>query len=265
MELPLFGVDAFTSRPFCGNPAAVCLLNRQRPTEWMQALASEMNLAETAFVRRDGEAFHLRWLTPKVEVDLCGHATLASAHVLWETARLAADQPAIFETRSGRLTCVRRKGWIEMDFPADGGGETSFRAELLGAMGIEGSVVSMKRNSCDYLLELESEPAVAAVAPDFTALAPMTKRGVIVTARSDRKEFDFVSRFFAPSVGIDEDPVTGSAHCFLGPHWAEILGKEELIGYQASRRGGTVRVAVRGNRVILGGRAVTVYRANLAV
>ena len=264
MNLPLYVVDAFADAPFRGNPAAVCLLDRSRDDAWMQSVAAEMNLSETAFVLPEGAAWRLRWLTPRVEVDLCGHATLASAHVLWEIGRVRADQSVLFETRSGRLTCTKRGDWIEMDFPAEPATQASDPGPLLAALGGSGSVIGHKRNRMDYLVELENAAAVRALKPDMRLLASLPVRGIIVTATSDDPRFDFVSRFFAPGVGVDEDPVTGSAHCCLAPHWSQKLGKSEMVGFQTSARGGVVRVQIRGNRVAIGGQAVTVVSGQLS-
>jgi PhzF family phenazine biosynthesis protein len=260
--LPLIQVDAFTDRPFRGNPAAVCLLDGAREGEWMQDVAREMNLAETAFlVARAAGGFDLRWFTPTVEVDLCGHATLASAHVLWETGRLAEGHPARFHTASGLLTCEQRDGWIEMDFPATAPIESELPPGLADALGAQPLYAG--RSPFDYLVELESEDAVRQLQPDFGVLRRFGVRGIIVTSRAAGDEYDFVSRFFAPASGIDEDPVTGSAHCALGPFWSQRLGKAAFVAYQASPRGGVVRVRVEGDRVLLGGQAVTVLRGEL--
>ena len=261
MPVPLVQVDAFTAVAYRGNPAAVCALSAPRDAAWMQAVAAEMNLAETAFLEPQADAFRLRWFTPSVEVDLCGHATLASAHVLWEEGRLPADAPARFDTRSGRLTCVRRGDWIEMDFPGEPPAACAAPAGLAAALGVAPRWVG--RNRLDYLVELDDAAAVRDLAPDLRALAVVDCRGVIVTAPSDTPAHDFVSRFFAPRAGIPEDPVTGSAHCALGPLWSERLGKPEVVGYQASARGGVVRVRPVGARVVLAGQAVTVLRGQL--
>jgi PhzF family phenazine biosynthesis protein len=268
MPIDLHFVDAFTSERFRGNPAAVCLPDRELDDAFMQSVAAEMNLSETAFPVRDGDGWRLRWFTPKAEVDLCGHATLASAHVLWESGRLGADRPAVFATRSGRLTCVRRGEWIEMDFPAEPPvplDDAAPAPDLAAALNAPGHIVGRKRNRMDYLVELETAAAVRVLAPDFTRLAALPARGVIVTARADDPRYDFVSRFFAPAVGVNEDPVTGSAHCCLGPYWAATLGKSDLLAHQCSARGGVVRVSVRGDRVLLGGQAVTVQRGQFLV
>lgn len=265
MPLPIYTVDAFTDRPFAGNPAAVCLLDRERDPRWMQALAGEMNLSETAFLLPTGAAWSLRWFTPKAEVALCGHATLASAHVLWESGRLAADAPALFDTLSGRLT-ARRAGdgqdWIELDFPERRESAHDDLPALFSALGVQ--PVYFGKNAYDYFVEVATAREVRELAPDFAALGKLPVRGVIVTAAADPgSDHDFVSRFFAPGVGVPEDPVTGSAHCCLAPYWGEKLGKGEMVGFQASPRGGTVRVRREGDRVILAGRAITIVVGEL--
>jgi PhzF family phenazine biosynthesis protein len=261
MALRIAQVDAFTDRPFAGNPAAVCLLPSHREAGWMQQVAQEMNLAETAFLVRRPDGFDLRWFTPAIEVDLCGHATLASAHVLWEEGHLKTSETARFHTRSGVLTATQAGNLIWLDFPATPSRPESAPAELQKGLG--GTPLYVGRTAFDYLIELESDPAVRSLAPDLSALARLGTRGVIVTARSDDARYDFVSRFFAPGSGIAEDPVTGSAHCGLGPFWGSRLGKQELVGYQASSRGGVVRVRLQGDRAHLGGHAVTVLRGEL--
>ncbi len=263
MSLPLFQVDAFADRPFSGNPAAVCLLDAPREEAWMQRVAAEMNLSETAFLVRRSEApvYDLRWFTPRAEVDLCGHATLASAHALWEQGELPPDAPAAFETRSGRLTARRgADGWITMDFPADPEAQTTAPESLAEALGVAPVYVGKSRE--DYLVLLDDADAVRALRPDMTRLETIEARGILVTAPGDGP-YDFVSRFFAPRLGIPEDPVTGSAHCCLGPFWRARLGKAEMTGFQASERGGVVRVRVGAERVDLAGRAVTVMAARL--
>ena len=265
MELPITQrmtqVDAFTDQPFGGNPAAVCILPAARDEQWMRNVAREMNLSETAFLHRQADGFNLRWFTPTVEVALCGHATLASAHVLWEEGHLSADQTARFHTKSGLLTAERKGDWIELDFPATREEPAPAPPGLAEALPVPFSYVG--KNRFDYLVELESEDAVRRLEPNFGVLKRIGVRGVIVTSRSNAPAYDFVSRFFAPGAGVDEDPVTGSAHCCLGPFWQQRLGKAEFVAYQASARGGTVRVRVNGDRVILGGQAVTVLRGEL--
>ena len=259
----IFQVDAFTDRPFAGNPAAVCPLEGPADEEWMQDVAIEMNLSETAFFWPEGEAMRLRWFTPAAEVELCGHATLAAAHVLWESGRLDRAEEAHFETLSGRLSAALDGEVIVLDFPALEGVPVEAPAGLSAALGV--TPVALSQARFDLLVELAGAEGVRSLAPDFRALGEVESRGVIVTAAGDDGEFDFVSRFFAPRFGIDEDPVTGSAHCQLAPYWRERLGKSEMLAYQASPRGGIVRVAVRGDRVQLGGRAVTVMEGRLSV
>jgi PhzF family phenazine biosynthesis protein len=260
----LLQIDAFTAHAFRGNPAAVCLLDREREASWMQDVASEMNLSETAFLLTAEDGFSLRWFTPAIEVALCGHATLASAHALWEERLLAPGLQARFHTKSGLLTADRRGDLIELDFPATREERADPPPGLLESLGIPDPVYS-GRNKFDYLVEVESEDMLRALDPDHGRLRSLPIRGVIVTSRSASGEYDFVSRFFAPGSGVDEDPVTGSAHCCLAPYWSSRLGKTEMVAFQASRRGGVVRVRVEGDRVKLGGQAVTVLRGNLDV
>ncbi len=261
MAVPLYQVDAFTDRPFSGNPAAVCLLAEAAHDDWMQEVAAEMNLSETAFLLPEADGWRLRWFTPVLEVELCGHATLASAHVLWETGRLAADEPARFHTRSGLLTAERDGGLIDLDFPTLPPSECPAPEGLVEALGV--SVRWVGTNRSYFLVEVADESLVRGLAPDMERLAKLPALGFIVTSRSDTSRYDFVSRFFAPAGGIAEDPVTGSAHCYLGPYWGERLGKKDLRAYQASARGGEIRVRLRGDRVRLGGSAVTVMRGEL--
>jgi PhzF family phenazine biosynthesis protein len=261
MSISLFHVDAFTERPFAGNPAAVCLLQEPVNADWMQAFAAEMNLSETAFLLPDGEQYRLRWFTPGVEVDLCGHATLASAHVLWSEGMVPKEQAIEFNSKSGLLTATVRDSRIELDFPLEPAREVEINDQLANALGVRPRC--MGQNRMDYLVELESAAAVRDVTPDFPALGQFDVRGVIVTARCDSPDYDFVSRFFAPAAGVDEDPVTGSAHCCLAEFWQRRLGKTEMIGYQASHRGGVVHVRVSGERAILGGHAVTIAAGQL--
>ncbi len=265
MTFSLFQVDSFTAEPFRGNPAGVCLLDAPRDEEWMLGIAREMNLSETAFLLPEGAGYRLRWFTPQVEVTLCGHATLASAHILWEQGLLAPDQTVQFETLSGRLSAFRAPdGWIALDFPLREVTPAALPPGLLSALGIEQAQFSGCYRE-DYLIELPDEEAVRALTPDFARLKTIPTRGVVVTARAQDKAYDFVSRFFAPAVGVDEDPVTGSAHCALAPYWAERLGKASLLAYQASRRGGLLRVSPRNGRVLLEGQAVTIFEARLRV
>ena len=236
--IPIWQVDAFTDRPFSGNPAAVCLLDDERDAAWMQSVAAEMNLSETAFVRRLGEGFELRWFTPAIEVDLCGHATLASAFTLWTMGVAAKEEPIRFHSRSGVLTAYRDAKLIQLDFPATSLEACDAPAHLLEALGVNPTFVG--RTIFDRFLVMDSAEIVRSLQPDFRRLAKIASRGVIVTAESDDARFDFISRFFAPAAGIDEDPVTGSAHCCLGPFWGQRLGKTRMVGYQASARVGSL-------------------------
>ena len=261
MTLTLHQIDAFTDRPFGGNPAAVCLLDSEADRDWMQSVAREMNLSETAFLFRRGDGdWSLRWFTPGAEVDLCGHATLASAHFLWDQRLLDTTESARFHTRSGLLTCVRDGDWILMDFPALPTAPAQEPAGLAEALGA--APVAVWQSTWDLVVEFADAASVRNLKPRFHDLLPFAERGVLVTAPGDRS-YDFVSRFFAPIHRIDEDPVTGSAHCVLTPFWAARLGKSEMLAYQASARGGELRVAARGERVQLGGKAVTVLTGNL--
>lgn len=255
-------VDAFTDKIFGGNPAAVCILPAPADPVWMQKVAAEMNLSETAFLYRQDDGYNLRWFTPAAEVDLCGHATLASAHVLWEANHLQPAAQARFYTKSGLLTAKKSGQLIEMDFPALSAHEATPSVGLLEALGITPPVF-VGKSRFDFLIELANEAELLALAPNFTALKQANTRGVIVTSRATRPDFDFVSRFFAPAVGIDEDPVTGSAHCVLSTYWGAKLGKNPLRAYQASARGGVLQVRLNGERVLLGGQAITVMRGEL--
>ncbi|MGA2589607.1 MAG: PhzF family phenazine biosynthesis protein [Bryobacteraceae bacterium] len=261
MGITITQVDAFTSKPFAGNPAAVCILPQAPEERWMRDVAREMNLSETSFLVPQDGGYNLRWFTPAVEVDLCGHATLASAHVLWQDGHLATNAQARFHTRSGLLLAERQGDWIEMDFPAKIEEAADPPMDMAAALGAK--PVYVGRNQFDYLVELDSAATVRGLSPDHSVLRKLGVRGVIVTAQSDSAEFDFISRFFAPGAGIDEDPVTGSSHTCLGPYWNKRLGKTEFVAYQASPRGGVVKVRCCGDRVKLGGQAVTVLRGEL--
>ena len=263
MAISIACVDAFTDRPFAGNPAAVCLLDRPADEAWMQRVAAEMNLAETAFVVRGGDGFGLRWFTPILEVDLCGHATLASAHLLWTTGVVPDAEAIQFRTKSGTLGASQRAGVIELDFPAEPAAEVPAPIDLEAALGAP--VLWVGRNRMDYIAEIKDAATLRRLQPNMDAIAQIHTRGLIVTCSGDGTEYDFVSRFFAPRAGIAEDPVTGSAHCCLAPFWANRLGRSELVGYQASPRGGIVRVRAKGDRVRLAGHAVTIHRGELFV
>jgi PhzF family phenazine biosynthesis protein len=261
MDQPIIQVDAFTDHAFGGNPAAVCVLPARRDAAWMQAVAREMNLSETAFVHGKGDYFDIRWFTPTMEVDLCGHATLAAAHVLWETGELTPDRQVTFLSHSGMLRARKEADWIYLDFPATPASEAPPPPALMKALGV--TPLYTGKNAFDYLIEVETEADVRGLRPDFGLLASVPARGVMVTAPSARPQYDFVSRCFAPAAGINEDPVTGSAHCTLGPYWQQKFGKDDLLAYQASARGGVVRVLPQGERVLLGGQAITVLRGVL--
>lgn len=255
MRPSIYVVDAFTDKAYTGNPAAVCLLEEIHETQWMQAVAAEMNLSETAFLRPHGEGeWLLRWFTPMLEVDLCGHATLASAHVLWQELG-RTEQRLQFQTRSGMLAANREGGWIQLDFPSDPTDPVETPAGLVEALGQEPEQVMQGRE--DLLVVLGEAEAVRNLEPDLARLAEFEVRGVIVTALSDQSEYDFVSRFFGPRVGIPEDPVTGSAHCTLATYWGKRLATVSLRGFQASARGGMVGMHLMDDRVQLEGKAVT--------
>lgn len=257
--MKIYQVDAFTEKPFKGNPACVCILEEGKTDEWMQNVAKEMNLAETAFLYPTDQGYNLRWFTPITEVDLCGHATLASAHILFEKGCIEKDREAKFYTKSGLLTAKLDEGWIQLNFPATPEEKADAPDGLKEALGID--PVYIGKNIFDYLVEVDSEETVRNMRPDFTKLLNVHVRGVIVTAKS--AEYDFVSRFFAPAVGVPEDPVTGSAHCCLGPYWMRKLGNDTFIAYQASERGGVLKVHVAGERVLIMGKAVTVLEGDL--
>jgi len=263
----IYQVDSFTSEPFKGNPAAVCVLDnfdKEKHTDrWYADVAAEMNLSETAFLVPAKGGYSLRWFTPTVEVDLCGHATLASAHILRETGRIPENQTVKFETRSGELTAGFDRDKIVLDFPATPALECNAPPELLDALQVDSLFCG--KTSFDYLIRVASEAVVRACRPDMAKLSEFGVRGAIVTATSDDERFDFVSRYFAPGVGIDEDPVTGSAHCALAPFWHPVFNKTSMIAYQASKRGGIVEMEIRKDRVILSGNAVTIMKCEFMV
>ncbi len=260
MPQTIIQVDSFTSIPYAGNPAGVCVLDAPRDELWMQSVAREMNLSETAFLHPVENGYHLRWFTPLVEVPLCGHATLASAHVLYETGAIAADSTAHFFTLSGELRATKNHDWLTLDFPSRPVTPLPEPFDISAALGVP--VLNIEGNEHNrWIAEIASEEQLTALQPDFTAM--MGVYGVIATCRATTPGYDFMSRFFAPSIGINEDPVTGGAHCSLTPYWAEKLGKTEMVGYQASPRGGVVRVRLADERVFLSGQAVTVMRGEL--
>lgn len=261
--VPLIQVDAFSDRPFYGNPAAVCVTPQPLPDTLMQHIASEMNLAETAFLVKEEKGFHLRWFTPTTEVELCGHATLASAHVLWEKGLLPPDEVAMFRTLSGELTANREGDDIVLDFPAKPANEVV--QDDVKALFPDLEILFLGKSDYDYLVVLEDEEALIELHPDLNSMADVDARGFILTARSASSAYDYISRFFAPAAGVNEDSVTGSAHCTLAPYWSEVIGSSQLTGYQASARGGYVGTEFMGERVKLKGKAITVMWAEMLV
>lgn len=257
--MKVYQVDAFTDVIFKGNPAAVCILSGPAHEKWMQDIAMEMNLSETAFVYRQENGFSLRWFTPEAEEDLCGHATLATAHILWETGVLESSGEAVFYTRSGRLTAKKDGEYIVLDFPVEEDMQVATPELIRLSLGVP--ILYTGKNRLDYIVELEDEEVVRNIQPDFEILEGLDARGLIITSRSKDPKYDFVSRFFAPGSGIHEDPVTGSAHCCLAPFWEKRLDKKKFIAYQSSKRGGYLRVTAGGNRVFIAGKAVTVFCA----
>ncbi|WP_409300034.1 PhzF family phenazine biosynthesis protein [Peribacillus sp. SCS-155] len=261
MSLDIFIVDAFTDVPFKGNPAGVCITDEPLADELMSKIATEINLSETAFLFPKEEGYSLRWFTPTAEVELCGHATLASAHILWETSILSAGEQANFYTKSGLLTAKKQDTWIQLNFPVEPVTECSYPEELEDALHINPQYVG--KNRFDYLIEVESEDIIRNLKPNFSLLKKIQTRGILVTSKSN--EFDFISRGFFPAVGINEDPVTGSAHCALAPYWSEKLKKHELYAFQASARGGILKIQMDGDRVNMSGQAVTVMKSQIFI
>jgi PhzF family phenazine biosynthesis protein len=263
--MKLYTVDAFTAQAFSGNPAAVCPLEKTLPDETMQAIAREMNLSETAFFLPQETGFHLRWFTPKKEVDLCGHATLATAHILWQENFLPCDQPAIFSTLSGQLTAKKQGDWIEMQFPR---GETTAlatpKSEVLHALGIEQVSFLGEYRPNRYLIELANADLVQQLKPNFNRLSEIGADRIIVTA-AGYPPYDFISRYFAPGAGVNEDPVTGSAHCYLTPYWGQKMNKNTFSAYQASARGGELKLQLTPNHVLIRGQAVTILRSEFCL
>jgi PhzF family phenazine biosynthesis protein len=259
----IYQVDSFTDKVFKGNPAGVCILPGPMDERLMQDIAMEMSLAETAFLCRHADGYDLRWFTPETEEELCGHATLASAHILWETGAIGNSQEAVFYTRSGRLSAKKENGYIVLDFPAERDTQMETPDEIKRALNVP--IIYTGKNRLDYIVEVENEDIVKTLDPDLKVIKDFCTRGVIVTSRSKDPQYDFVSRFFDPGEGIPEDPVTGSAHCCLGPYWGGILQKKEMKAFQASKRGGVINVTLCGDRVLLGGKAVTVFRAEFNI
>ncbi len=253
--MKLYVVHAFTDGPGSGNPAAVCILEEEISSHTKQAIASEVGFSETAFLLKKENSFELRWFTPKQEVELCGHATLASAHILWELGIVRVDSDAVFFTKSGTITARRKDGLVEMDFPSERPWETETPVNLLKA--ISAKPLYVGRNRFDYIALYESEEIVKNTVVKLLHVSNLDSRGLIITSLSNSSRYDFVSRFFAPNAGIDEDPVTGSAHCCLCPFWSFRTGKTQLVGFQASKRGGIVRTNLVGERVLLSGEAIT--------
>lgn len=258
MEIQVFWVDAFSHKPFAGNPAAVCLMSHGLDERWMQQVAREMNLSETAFLLRDKDGFSLRWFTPETEVELCGHATLACAHVLYCCGIIAKSEAVRFYTRSGLLTANYVDGWIYLDFPAEPPWQADLPDGIIQSLGV--CPLFTGQNRLDYLVVVESEEMVLQAKPNFALLAQSSDRGIILTSKATNTAYDIVSRYFDPAEGIDEDPVTGSAHCCLGPYWKSQLGKEVLLAYQASARGGLLQVSIKDKRVILAGQAAMLWQ-----
>ena len=269
MTLPasveILQVDAFTNQPFAGNPAAVCVLPTAVDEDWMQSVAAEMNLSETAFLYPHEQGYHLRWFTPSAEVELCGHATLASAHVLWSEGYLAADEEARFYTKSGLLTATQANDWIRLNFPVQPLDPVSISPELSKSLrGLQPVAVAYGgKAEANYLVELPSADYVRSLQPDFAMMRLLPAHGVIVTALSEEADIDFVSRYFAPAIGINEDPVTGSAHCSLAAYWQPKLNKSDFWAKQVSLRGGVLQVQLRGDRVLISGQAITVLKGTL--
>jgi PhzF family phenazine biosynthesis protein len=261
--MKIFTVDAFTAKPFAGNPAAVCLVSGPVSETWMQQVAQEMNLSETAFVYAVKDGFNLQWFTPTTEVDLCGHATLATAFVLWEANILGRNETAHFHTKSGLLTARIQDSWIELDFPAEPALEVETPTILIEALGVHPLYIG--KNRFDYIVEVASEQTLMRIQPDFAMLAKLSVRGIIVTSKSNQPSTDFVSRFFGPAASVNEDPVTGSAHCCLGPYWQKKINKDNFTAYQASSRGGIVKLQVYNDRVKLMGQAVMIMRGELTI
>jgi PhzF family phenazine biosynthesis protein len=262
MSMKIYQVDSFTDKPFAGNPAGVCLMTEQRDANWMLAVAREMNVAETAFLQKAEDGYQLRWFSPEVEIDLCGHATLASAHILWQEGELKKNVEARFHTKSGLLTAqLLAEEWIQLNFPATPPAPSPAPEKLNEILGA--AAIYVGRSKFDLLVEVDSENTVRSLKPDFDALRNLDVRGVIVTARATTKPFDFVSRFFGPAVGINEDPATGSSHCCLAPYWSGKLNKDSLLAYQCSSRSGVLRVRNEGERVLLEGKATTVIKGEL--
>lgn len=254
----VYHVNSFTDKFFKGNPAGVCILEEATDTQRMQNIAMEMNLSETAFFYKEGNGFNLRWFTPESEVDLCGHATLASAHILWETG-ICKEENIEFYTQSGTLYAKRENKYIVLDFPKEEDSQVDTPREIKDSLNVP--IIYTGKNRMDFIVEVENGDIVSSLEPDFAIMKKLDARGIIVTGQSTDSKNDFISRFFAPREGISEDPVTGSAYCCLAPYWERKLGKSTLSAYQASKRGGNVKMTVNNNRVYISGKAITVFCA----
>lgn len=259
----IFQVNAFSDQPFGGNPAAVCILDEAVSDSWMQNIAAQMNLSETAFIQPAQDALTLRWFTPLKEVDMCGHATLASAHCLWEQGIVSRQQAITFTTLSGDLGARLNNGLIELDFPCLKPEPITPPLALINTLGITPLYCGMFGEK--HLFEIDNEAQLLALAPDFAALKQLPGRGVTITCRTPSAGLDFKSRYFAPWVGINEDPVNGSSHCALTPYWAQKLNKQQLTAYQASQRGGVLNLELTGNRVKIAGKAKTLLEGKLCI
>lgn len=256
----IYVVDAFTNEAFRGNPAGVCVTENAVSEQWMQNVASEMKHAETAFLHKQEDHYSLRWFTPEVEVDLCGHATLAAAHILWTEGHETASELR-FMTKSGLLKATRHNEWIHLDFPLEPASACEPPDSLVKGLGVPFKYIG--RNRMDYIVEVENEDTVKSLNPDLSLLKQLEGRGVIVTSRANDEAVDFVSRCFFPAIGIDEDPVTGSAHCCLGPYWQQQLRKSEISALQISKRGGVLKLQLSGDRIRISGQAITTLKGRI--
>lgn len=258
--IKIYQVDSFTNEIFKGNPAGVCIINKMPSEEWMLYVAAEMNLSETAFVVKQEDHFDLKWFTPTIEIDLCGHATLAAAHILWSEGYFEAHKEIYFHTKSGVLKVMKKGDWLQMDFPKLEYHLSEAPKELIEGLNVVPLFVGKSKDN--YLIEIDSEEIIKNLKPDFGKLALLDMHAVIVTSKAS-VPYDFVSRFFAPGIGINEDPVTGSAHCTLANYWRDVLGKNRFMAFQYSARGGELQLEINGERVMIMGQAVTVLRGEL--
>lgn len=261
--MKIFQVDSFTSEPFKGNPAAVCILKEEKDDNWMQNVAKEMNLSETAFIYKYRDGYNLKWFTPACEIDLCGHATLATAHILWEAKYEEKESEIKFYSNSGLLIAKSVSGMIRLDFPLLDITKEEVPVELIDALKIKPTFTGT--SGPNFFIEVETEKEVYSLMPDFNSIAKLDKQGVIVTSKSNNNTYDIISRYFAPKEEINEDPVTGSAHCSLANYWMKKLNKNYIKAYQASERGGRIDVEINGDRVYLYGNAITIFRGELVI